>query len=151
MFRRPLRRVSLSYTLSAAFAVSLVLSVSGCAAKTARAPDAVPTGGRLITREEIQKLNVQTLWDVLRRTGGLHAEEDRHGRPADLLHRGRGSLSLEDFPLVFLNGARIDDLYIFQDIRADNVNSIRILSGPEATIRYGTNSHSGVILITTGG
>lgn len=111
--------------------------------------DSIRGEGRLITRNEIAALNVATVWDVLRRTAGIHAEADRHGRPADLVLRGRGSIQLEDFPILILDGARVDDLYILESISTEDVDWIRILSGPAATTFYGTNAASGVIIIKT--
>ena len=132
------------------FALALALSaIPGCAVHPSRAPDDVPLDGRLITRGEIEATGMYTVWDILKKTTHLHLEETSDGRPADITHRGRGSITLADVPVLLVDGTRVFNIEILQSMRAEDVFSILVLSGPQATIRYGTNAHSGVIVITT--
>jgi outer membrane cobalamin receptor len=63
------------------------------------------------------------------------------------------------FPSVYVDGVRVE--YAFGDdftriwtatlsrIPASQIDKIEFLSGPEATLRYGTDSPNGAIMITT--
>lgn len=75
--------------------------------------------------------------------------------------RGNSSISLTNHPLVYLDGARIDndnnegpgvggqDASRLNDINPDDIERIEIVKGPAASTLYGTEAAAGVILIYT--
>ena len=79
--------------------------------------------------------------------------------------RGTNSLSLSNEPLIYVDGARIDNTAAsfgvnsisvggqqpsrLNDINPEEIESIEIVKGPSAATLYGTEAANGVILITT--
>ena len=75
--------------------------------------------------------------------------------------RGQASISLDNEPIVFIDGIRADsrDRQIYgvgnqqgsrlNDLRLDEIESIEIVKGPAAATLYGANASSGVIQIIT--
>lgn len=82
------------------------------------------------------------------------------GNAANIKIRGNTSINLENTPIVYVDGARINtdargrgvggamsDRML--DIDPDNIASIEIVKGPAAATLYGTEAAAGVIRITT--
>ena len=106
--------------------------------------------GRVITGEEIRKSGTETVWDALRfKAPHILFIEDGRGEPDRMVRRGRSTLHLKEGPLVFVDGVRLVDIRTLARMPAEEVASIEILSGIDATTRYGTDAVSGVILIHT--
>jgi len=63
--------------------------------------------------------------------------------------RGPSSIYLQDPPVVMIDGVRVSDLKALDQIPANTLFSILVLSGIEGTTYYGTNAVSGVIVIRT--
>lgn len=105
--------------------------------------EAVPDGHR-VTREEILESGAENAWEAISRTTRLSTSRD--GR---LRHRGEGSIVLDDTPVIILDGARISDPGVLVSLPAWSLASILVLSGSQATTRYGTNAQSGVVVLTT--
>ena len=63
--------------------------------------------------------------------------------------RGQGSMILREDPMVFLDGVRLTDILLLRMIPADNLYSIQVITGPDATPYYGTSAVAGVILLET--
>ncbi|HEX6745731.1 MAG TPA: carboxypeptidase regulatory-like domain-containing protein [Longimicrobium sp.] len=120
---------------------------------------------RVMTREEIRQSGLQTAMDLL-----------QHVRPEWNQMRGRGSMQMQtvrdpmvidreyetvarSFPAVYIDGAKVEYVYgddftrIFTEslrrIPASQIEKIEFLTGPQATLRFGTDSPNGAILITT--
>lgn len=129
--------------------VSAVL-LSACAHNAQKpALDDHSTVEKVITQEEIAASGARTAWDVLRQhTSGLTTDR-RDGSPGRLQRRGRSSVYLNDGPVVFVDGARVSDVRSLQDIPAQDIKRVRILSGIRGTTYYGTNAGNGVILFET--
>lgn len=83
------------------------------------------------------------------------------GKGSQIRIRGVGTLQGTNLPSVYLDGVRIDDgtssrsilgdgfaLSVLQTIPADQVESVRVLSGPAAASQY-QNGANGVIVIET--
>lgn len=99
-------------------------------------------GGRdVITRAEIEELNVRDAYDVVERLR------------ADLL-RGRGAPTFSDLgqeasrPVVYVDGNRYGRVAALRSIRAEDVAEIRYLSAADATTQFGTGHTGGVLLVT---
>ena len=104
----------------------------------------------VITETQIAQLNVHTAWDVVkRRAPQISYTQNAEGQPQRLWRRGRSSLLLDETPLLFVDGARVSDISMLEQIPATGVHLIRILTGLSATTEYGTNAADGVILIET--
>ncbi|MFW5951374.1 MAG: SusC/RagA family TonB-linked outer membrane protein, partial [Gemmatimonadota bacterium] len=75
--------------------------------------------------------------------------------------RGNTSLGLDNTPIIYVDGARIDnnnnvgagaggqDFTRINDINPEDIESIEVVKGPAAATLYGTDASSGVIRITT--
>jgi TonB-linked SusC/RagA family outer membrane protein len=75
--------------------------------------------------------------------------------------RGNTSLGLDNTPIIYVDGARIDnnnevgggaggqDFTRINDISPEDIASIEVVKGPAAATLYGTDASSGVIRITT--
>jgi len=106
----------------------------------------------VITREEIDAIQAQSLTDVLRRLPGVQVVNQ--GGPAqssELYIRGRASKNT----LVLINGVRIGSATTgaanLSAIPLNGVERIEVLRGPRAAV-YGSDAVSGVInIITTKG
>lgn len=127
------------------------LALLGCGpGLNKEATNGIPPGGLLITQDRIEKSKGRTAWEVLKREAPmLTFRENRYGRPASLGRRGQSSVNLNDPPLIILDGVRVSDFRVLDNIPAATVFSIYILTGIEGTTYYGTDAVSGVIVIRT--
>jgi outer membrane receptor protein involved in Fe transport len=98
----------------------------------------------------IRKTGASNAWEVLKLTVRTHRFSDDRGIPVRIhSSRGQGSLTLREDPQVFLDGVRLTDITLLRMIPAGNLFSIEVLTGPDATTRYGTSAVAGVILLET--
>lgn len=105
---------------------------------------------RVVTADEIRESGVRNAWDALRLVGRFRLRENHRGEPVLITPtRGRGSLLLDESPLVFLDGVRLADYAVLRQVRANNIEQIEYLNASEGTIRMGTGAVSGAILIST--
>jgi len=133
-----------------AWPLSLLVAAVGCASATREPTAHLPPGGVLITQVQIEKSGGHTAWEVLKRTAPmLTFRESRSGRPSSLGRRGPSSISLNDPPLIILDGVRESDFRVLDNVPATTILSIYILTGIEGTTYYGTDAVSGVIVIRT--
>ena len=134
-----------------ALTASFVVLAVGCGPATRHSSESgLPPGTFTITAEQIASSGARTAWQVLKASAPmLLTTEDRNGRPASLGRRGRASFYLDDTPMIMLDGVRVPDFRALDDIEAQSIFVIHILTGVEGTTYYGTNSVSGVILIKT--
>ena len=135
-----------------AWMAALALALGGCGATAAQnSQDGDPRpGGRSIDAEDIQASSARTAWDALRLLGAyLRLEEDKDRQPARMTSRGRSSIHLKSEPQVVLDGVRIVEYSVLHQMNAALIERIDFLTGPSASIRYGTNAGSGVIVIKT--
>ncbi|HSU14156.1 carboxypeptidase regulatory-like domain-containing protein [Longimicrobium sp.] len=121
---------------------------------------------RILTREEIQQSGLTNALDLL-----------THLRPEWNQMRGQSTMQLgqvpgdnrapggthegpvKQFPALYVDGVRVE--YAFGDdftriwtaslriVPASSIEKIEFLTGPEATLRFGTDSPNGAIMITT--
>ncbi len=84
------------------------------------------------------------------------------GVGSDIRIRGTSSLSLNDTPLIFVDGIRVDNttgggpsihggrqVTSLDDFNPEEIESIEIIKGPAAATLYGTEASAGVIQIIT--
>ena len=137
---------------SRAVALALcVAAVSAChPAAHAENGDSVAPRGRVVEAEDIARSGARNAWEALSLLGGyVRLEQDKDRQPARLTSRGRSSINLSSEPQIVLDGVRLVEYGILQNIGAAAIERIQLLTGPQASIRYGTNAGNGVILIVT--
>ncbi len=144
----------LSSSLRFCVAVCLLTgpSIVGCYSRATSAPTHAPppSGGLVITAEQIARSGARNAWEVLKREAPMLAlRENRKGQAAGIGRHGQSSVYLNDVLIVIVDGARVSDFQVLQSIPADAILSISVLTGIEATTYYGTNSVSGVVEIRT--
>jgi len=129
----------------------LTVVLSGCALRPATdSGGGSAAGSRTIEASDIERSSVRTAWDALQLFGAmLRLEEDKDREPARMTTRGRSSIHLSSQPSVVLDGVRLVEYTVLQDMGAHLIERMQLLTGPQATTRYGTNSANGVIVITT--
>jgi len=109
-----------------------------------------PEGSRIITQVVITRSGARTAWDALQRTVPFFAfRENSNGGPSRIDHRGRSSIVLRDQPMILVDGVELTDFSVLGVMPATDLFEIEVLSGIDATTRYGTNATKGVIRITT--
>lgn len=126
--------------------------VSGCASGGAQRIEMIQSkpGEQIITAEAIAESGATTAWDVLKYAAPhIQFREDRNGNPSRMWRRGRGSVTLNEAPMVILDGIKVPDFRTLDQIPASTIHQISILTGIEGTTYYGTNALGGVILIRT--
>jgi outer membrane cobalamin receptor len=130
--------------------LGLILAAGGCGGSQGKT-DRQPVPARhVITAEQIAKSGAKSAWDAVRFTvRTITVKESRDGRPARIERRGNSSLYLDDRVQVFVDGLRIFEFQILDDMPASDIARIEALSGLDATTHYGTNAADGVILIYT--
>jgi hypothetical protein len=139
---RPLRRFWL-------LAIGLA-GAAGCGGARGGIDQAsTPTPGKVITADAIAASGARTAWDAVRLTvPNVHLRE-RRGRASGLERRGQASIYLDDQVRVILDNARIYDLQVLQQVAAADILTIEVLTGLDATTRYGASSTAGALVITT--
>jgi outer membrane cobalamin receptor len=112
-------------------------------------PNAGHHDARLITRDDIERSGAVDAFDALKRAGSYLSVSERKRGEVRVTERGRSSFLLSPQVLLIVDGVMMTDLNVLHDIRADNVEWMRVLTGAEATPEYGTDASNGVLLIAT--
>ena len=112
----------------------------------------------------IEKAQITKFSDVLTgRTAGVTVQgtSGTAGTGQRIRVRGANSLSLNNDPLIYVDGIQISNgntidvglggqaVSRLNDIAAEDIESIEVLKGPAATAVYGTSAANGVLLIAT--
>lgn len=122
--------------------------------------------GTNVAQVDVASLNptpITSVADVLGgRSGGIVMQDvnGTTGTSQRIRIRGANSISLNNDPLVFLDGVQINNEYggfgvggqeptRLNDINPNDIESIEVVKGPAASALYGTAAANGVILITT--
>jgi vitamin B12 transporter len=119
------------------------------ATRTAQSADATLASVSVITRQDIERLQAQSLPDVLRGVAGLTISNSGGAGKATSVHlRGTNS----DHVLVLVDGIKSGSATTgtasFQDIPVAQIERIEIVRGPRASL-YGSEAIGGVIQIFT--
>lgn len=135
------------------FFLGLTVAIAyGCVATVPAAepiPKADDQGGHLITREEIAERGWRNAWEIVQSTGKLHFTESAGDERVTVMHRGVASVTQSNQPLLLVDGVRVGDLGVLQEIRASSILQVRLLSGLEADIGTVGDASAGVIEIET--
>jgi len=125
-------------------------SVAGCGgARGGIEQSNAPSGGRVITADDIAASGAKTAWDAVRLTVPNVQLRENRGRAARIQRRGRASIYLDDQVRVMVDNVRVTDIRVLEQVAASDILTIEVLSGLDATTYYGGTSTSGVILIKT--
>ncbi len=108
-----------------------------------------PSGGTVITADEIAASGAKTAWDAVRLTVPHVQLRENRGKPTRIQRRGRASIYLDDQVRVMVDNVRLSDIHLLEQMAASDILTIEVLSGLDATTYYGGTSTSGVILIKT--
>jgi len=108
-----------------------------------------PSGGRVITADDIAASGAKTAWDAVRLTVPNVQLRENRGRPTRIQRRGRASIYLDDQVRVMVDNVRVTDIRVLEQVAASDILTIEVLNGLDATTYYGGTSTSGVILIKT--
>jgi hypothetical protein len=124
-------------------AVAFLLSACATVSDPASRSDTSEQRSTFIPREELESLNHLSTFDAIRVL-----------RPRWL--QPRGNISIRDaagappvLPVVIVDGARFGEFEDLKNLTVQDVESIRFISGRDATTRYGTGYGGGVIEVTT--
>lgn len=103
----------------------------------------------VIRDDEIKKINVQFIPDVLRKVPDLNlVQNGGPGKAASVLLRGGSSAHT----LIMIDGVKVNNTatgsFDFSGIKVDDIERIEIVKGPQSTI-YGSEAMAGVINIIT--
>jgi outer membrane cobalamin receptor len=128
------------------------LGLAGCAtAKAGPRPDGLEPGGTVIFQDRIEEMRVRTALEAVERAAThLLIQREKQGSPVKITHRGRDSLTLSGVVQVVIDGALVNDgVQALENIPANSVEFIQILSGRESVLRYGSTGGNGVIIVKT--
>jgi vitamin B12 transporter len=119
------------------------------ATRTAQTANEALASVTVITREEIERRQVQSVQEVLRGVPGLHISNNGGlGKVTSVFLRGTNS----DHVLVLIDGIRVSSATsgrtAFQLIPIDQIERIEIVRGPRSSL-YGSEAIGGVIQIFT--
>ncbi len=119
------------------------------ATRTAQTADATLASVSVITRQDIERMQAQSLPDVLRGMSGLTISNSGGAGKATSVHlRGTNA----DHVLVLVDGIKVgsatNGTASFQDIPVSQIERIEIVRGPRASL-YGSEAIGGVIQIFT--
>lgn len=135
--------------------LSLTVLVVGCSVRAAEPEpgeleDLVP-GGRVITREDIARIRAHNAWEAIERSAThLVIDHARDGTPARVSYRGVDSLLSSREILLVVDGNKVKNVEEeLRAITAESILYIQILTGREASQRWGSESGNGVIVIKT--
>lgn len=156
--------VTANFTLntSAVNLNALVVQASGREARQRELGNAVAN----ITADQVPQATVQNFSQFLQgRAPGVVVQQSsgQLGGNSRIRIRGVNSLSLNNDPLIIVDGVRIgqdggngQELFTggqatsrLNDINPDDIESVEVLKGPAASALYGTQAANGVIQVTT--
>lgn len=120
--------------------VLLLVATFALACAPATAGRTTMRNKNFISQEELQAARYSNLYDAINTL-----------RPAFLRSRGRNTFdpNVTEYPAVYQDGQRFGELQILKTMPLDQVKSVRYLSAPDATTKYGSNHTAGVIEVTT--
>jgi outer membrane cobalamin receptor len=130
--------------------LSMLLSTGACGTLRPGITREGHASGRTITAEQIARSGATNAWEALRRSGThLLVRENTRSEQARISHRGANSLLLSNEVLVVVDGIHLTDWTYLREIPAASIAYIRIMSGPQGTVQYGTPAGNGVIVVST--
>lgn len=136
-------------TLALAF-LTACASIPGVRGEDPALDGAAP-GGHIITQDDILRSGANDAFEALVR-GGSHLliQDPGGGRAMRISHRGADSILLGNAILLVVDGSRVKSPEsMLRSIPAPSVVFIQVLSGNEASVRWGSEAGNGVVLVRT--
>ena len=135
-----------------AFSFLAVTLVAACATAPAGDPAAPKEReGQIITREDIERSGARDGWEALRRgRTHLNFQSVRQGSPTRVTHRGVDSFVVNPQVLLIVDGVQMQGLSFLENIPANNIEYIQILTARVGVVKYGTGAGNGVVVVKTG-
>ncbi len=132
-----------------AYAADPLAIVIVTATRTAQSADAALASVTVITRKDIERLQAQSLPELLRGAAGLTLSNNGGpGKATSVFLRGSNA----DHVLMMVDGVKIGSATLgtasIQDIPVEQIDHIEIVRGPRASL-YGSEAIGGVIQIFT--
>lgn len=108
-------------------------------------------GGTVLEREDIAATGGRNALEVVEKaTTHLNIQRTRNGSPVRITHRGVDSFVLDPQVMVIVDGSPVRAVVEqLENIPAETIDYLQILSGREATTRFGSGAGNGAILIRT--
>lgn len=139
------------YSLSLQELLNISVSI---ASRNATPLSQTPSSVSLFTREDIERLGLRTLGDLLTKVPGFYSMMDSvEGNLSHLIMRGHAQ-NYANTLLILLNGQRMNDdytgglNYLIRYFSIRDASKIEVIRGPGSAL-YGSNAFSGVINIIT--
>lgn len=130
-----------------------LLIVGGCTPRASEydPDDSLVPGGVMITKEQIERSRANTALEALERARThLVIQRTRQGTGAQITHRGRDSIVQDGDVLVVVDGApTMEAARVLNNIDAQHIAFMKVLSAREATPRYGMLAGNGVVYVRT--
>ena len=119
------------------------------ATRTEVAKNQLSAATTVYTRKDIERLQVQTLPELLKGTSGIDmTQQGGYGKTTSVFMRGTNS----DQVLVLIDGIKVGSATLgttpFEFIPMDSVERVEIIKGPQSSL-YGSEAMGGVIQIFT--
>lgn len=134
----------------------LILALGACGSFGARGvgeyvPKGAGPGGQVLTQAEIQRTGARDAFEALERGNTYLIITNPGGdHPAQITYRGASSLFMGNAILLVVDGARVKhSQQMLRSIPAESIHHIRILSGREASVLWGSEAANGVIMVQT--
>lgn len=151
---RPLGHTGAVLTAIAAIAVSATLTACSSLPRPAtaeRGTHPATQGGSIITQEEIARSGAHDAFQAIER-GGTYLNIVAAGgdRPARISRRGATSIAMSNAVLLVIDGTPVHHTeQVLRSIPATSIAYIHILSGRDASVRWGSQAANGVVVIAT--
>src|SRR3989454_11006119 len=147
--RRVLRPLCLFRAIRSLVWLGLVSAAACGGARGGIEQSNAPSGGRVVTADDIAASGAKTAWDAVRLTVPNVQLRENRGRPTRIQRRGRASIYLHDQVRVMVGNVRVSDIRVLEQVAASGILTIEVLSGVDATTYYGGTPTSGGILLKT--
>lgn len=142
--------------------VVLSLIAAACASRNSSEPaneraapagreDGLAPGGIVLTQDDIRAMGARDAFHAVEKAAShLRIQRTRNGSPEKITQRGVASFLLNSEILVVVDGTRVQTVVQhLQNIPAESILFIQILTANEASARYGSDAGNGVITLRT--
>lgn len=108
-------------------------------------------GGIVLTQDDIRAMGVRDAFHAVEKAAShLRIQRTRQGSPEKVTQRGVTSFLLSSDILVVVDGTRVQTVVQhLQNIPAESILFIQILTAQQASTRYGSEAGNGVISVRT--
>lgn len=129
----------------------LLGGLQACAAKAGPRPPDTEPGGQVLTHDAIVASGARDALEALEKNAThLLIQRTRDGTPVRIIYRGIDSFYLNPQVLIVIDGTPVTSVVSrLEGIPTESIAFIQILSGREASAKFGSNAATGVVLVRT--